>query len=152
MTQWSLSHSPLACFMTLCLKLTNQHTHHSISSSKTGPPSSGSTFGAFMQLHKVLILLCICTLAQKFTFLRLGPKTLKDKLFCSFNEVFALLKFWVLVVITWSSGLLCFYKVTPKVYVFALWPKSWGHCILAQMLWLIAFWPKLVENKIVLSL
>ena len=92
-----LSHTPLApldCFMS---KLTNQHTHHSISSSKTGHPLVGVLLGPFMQLHKVLILLCICTLAQKFTFLRLGPKTLKDKLFCSFNEVFALIKFWVLL-------------------------------------------------------
>ena len=65
-----LSHTPLApldCFMS---KLTNQHTHHSISSSKTGHPLVGVLLGSFMQLHKVLILLCICTLAQKFTFLR----------------------------------------------------------------------------------
>ena len=46
------------------------------------------TFGAFIQLHKVLILLCICTLTRKFTFLRKGPKSLKDKMFCSFNEDF----------------------------------------------------------------
>ena len=69
---------------------THKSTHTpTLSLPKTGHSLKGSTFGAFMQLHKVLILLCICTLAQKFTFLRLGPKTLKDKLFCSFNEVFA---------------------------------------------------------------
>ena len=77
----------------------NSHSHlhdfmsqnPSLHALSQGPatPSSGSTFGAFMQLHKVLILLCICTLTRKFTFLRKGPKSLKDKLFCSFNEVFA---------------------------------------------------------------
>ena len=107
-------------------KLTNQHTHQPYLSPKTSHSLKGSTFGAFMQLHKVLILLCICTLAQKFTFLRLGPKTLKDKLFCSFNEVFALLKVWVLVVFTWSCDFCVLYKVTPKVFVIAIWPKSWG--------------------------
>ena len=91
----SLSHTPLACFMS-----NYKSTHTSLPSLQNRPPYKWGAFGAFMQLHKVLILLCICTLAQKFTFLRLGPKTLKDKLFCSFNEVFALFKFWVLVVIT----------------------------------------------------
>ena len=77
---------------------THKSTHTpTLSLPKTSHSLKGSTFGAFMQLHKVLILLCFCILAQKFTFLRLGPKTLKDKLFCSFNEVFALIKFWVLM-------------------------------------------------------
>ena len=78
-------HTPLTFFMST---FNSTHTHHLLFLPKTGHSLNGSTFGAFMQLHKVLILLCICTLAQKFTFLRLGPKALKDKLFCSFNEVF----------------------------------------------------------------
>ena len=122
------------------LSNTQINSHTPSLHSMAGHPYNGGIIGTFMQLHKVLILLCICTLTQKFTFLCKSPKSLKDKLFCSFNEVFVFVEiFWVLIVITWSSGLLCFYKVTSKVCILQYRP----------MLEVIAFRSKLVENKIV---
>ena len=64
----SLSHTPLAC-----LKFSLKHPHKNFEIFfkilvKTGQPLSGGFLGPFVQLHKVLILLCICILAQKFTF------------------------------------------------------------------------------------
>ena len=135
MTQWSLSHSPLACFMTLCLKLTNQHTHHPILFSWPATPSRGVLLGLLCNYIKFWYFCVFALLPQKFTFLRLGLKTLKDKLFWSFNEVFTLMKFGDLVVITWSSDFCVFTKwpqkfmflhYGPKVEVIAFWPKCCG--------------------------
>ena len=81
----SHSHTPHACFMS---NYKSTHTSHHVHSQGRPLPQVGVLLGLLCNYIKFLILLCICTLAQKFTFLRLGPKTLKDKLFCSFNEVF----------------------------------------------------------------
>ena len=56
--------------------------------SKTGHPTSGVLLGLLCNYIKFWYFCVFCSLTQKFTYLRKGPKSLKDKLFCSFNDVF----------------------------------------------------------------
>ena len=42
-----LSHTPLAPLVALCLKLTNQHTHHNILFQNRPPPSGGTFWGFY---------------------------------------------------------------------------------------------------------
>ena len=90
--EFTFSHHTNHLHLSITLLKNSKSFDTSLTTTLAGHSLKGSTFGAFMQLHKVLILLCICTLTQKFTFLRKGPKSLKDKLFCSFNEVFVFIE------------------------------------------------------------